>query len=212
MPKLTAIRIPRDDRGLENMSQKSPIFRDRSAERKTGEIGTARNRQQPNRHLIETYALEVPNFGRALAGMGFTCCVGPFPRGCVPGFEPTYHRHRPMRARLANSNTIAARGLHSGAWPDAAHRSTDAADRERIAEANRLLKWGPCRFMIRYEPPKVAVYIDEITGEWRDTTGGARGNGLIDLAAMMKSLPYDQAGYWLACVCGLDGVPEVPNA
>jgi hypothetical protein len=29
---------------------------------------------------------------------------------------------------------------------------------------------------------------------------------------MMKSLPYDQAGYWLARVCGLDGVPEVVNA
>jgi hypothetical protein len=197
---------------LQTINQTPPSVSDFPAGQTTGGIRAALNRRKLNWHLIETRALEVANFGRALAYMGFICCSGPFPRGSVLGFEPTYQRHRPMRARLANSNTIAARGLRSGAWPDAAHRSIDAADRERIAEANNRLKQGPCRFVIRDKPTKVVVYVDEITGEWRDTTGGARGNGLIELAAMMKSLPYNQAGYWLAWVCGMDGVPEVVNA
>ncbi len=161
--------------------------------------------------LLNILATLPDNLPRVLAGLGFNRHRGPMERGGVPGFEPTYRRHRPWRARFAASDTVAGRGLAAGAWTPAAIKEADALDardREVIAAANRAACRAPCRLLIRDAAPSIAVYVDATTGEWRDTTGGARGDDLPCLAAMMLGLPIDQAAEHIAGLCGLDGVPH----
>lgn len=57
--------------------------------------------------------------------------------------------------------------------------------------------------------PAFFVDIDEGLGAWRTKSGGARGRDLISLAAAVANLPYGRAGWRIAALLDLDGVPQI---
>jgi hypothetical protein len=163
-----------------------------------------------NWRMVELTAMEPGNLPRAIAGLGFTSTIGPVPRGALPEFAPRYYRFRPLRTRLAAADAIASRGVPGWDYlADGRAVRADWFERRRVAAINRELFTRPCRLLMR---DRLGVLFDEVTGEWRHHAGGARGDSIIDLAAMMLGIPYGKAGYRLARLCGLDGVPEMPDA
>lgn len=129
---------------------------------------------------------------RAAAAMSFDRSAGPMPRGGIPVFPTTYQRHRSWTARTGRTATP-----QTETW--------DAAARARAAETNRGILWSPCRLLIR---PGLACYVDTVTGEWCDTTGGARGESLIELAMLAWSMPYGKAAFRLSRIVGLEAIPH----
>jgi len=128
--------------------------------------------------------------------MGFTRHAGPMARGGIPGFEPKYQRHRSWAARYGNRTAPTC----SPTW--------DAASRADAAAMNRAMCWRPCRLMIRDGAAPLSVYVDEVTGEWQDISGGAFGASLIDLASLAWALPYGKAGFRLSRAVGMEAIPN----
>lgn len=136
----------------------------------------------PNWPLLALHALVPANLPRVLAGIGFTRQCGPFPRG-GSGLYQRRDLSRPSR--------------HF--W------------RSHCADLNNVYMDRPCRLLVREAEPRLVIEIDTVTGEWCDTTGGLRGESIIDLAALALGCRYGQAGYRIARLCGLWEVP-VGNA
>jgi hypothetical protein len=130
---------------------------------------------------------------RAAAAMGFDRSAGPMPRGGIPCFRTTYQRHRPWQARYPGRPV-----------PDMA-ATWDAAGRARAAEINRGILWSPCRLLMR---PGLAVYVDTVSGDWCDITGGAHGESLIELAKLAWAMPFGKAAFRLSRIVGLEAIPH----
>ncbi len=114
----------------------------------------------------------------ALAAMGFTRAIGPLPRGGVPALLPAWTR---VRVGIASRPEAAARNREKARWPV----------RLCIRDADRL-----------------AVNVCTVSGEWCGAAGGARGESLIDLAAMTWGQPWAKAGFRLAREVGMGAVPH----
>lgn len=128
----------------------------------------------------EAAMLQLP---RVLAGMGFTRHLGPLPRGGVAGFEPAY----------ATGVTI---GL-------------GVCTREEAALRNRIAARRACRLMVREDAPKIACWVCQLTGEWRDARGGAFGEDLLTLGAYAWSISYGRAAHRIARLAGHGELPRV---
>lgn len=137
---------------------------------------------RPDWYCLHLHALA--HLPRVLAGMGFTRQVGPLPWGGTP----LYRRDRLLRYRTLRPGYVSP-------WRD--------RDRAEIAASNRAIMTDPVRLAL----PR-GIYVAEITGEWSDETGGARGESLIELGAMMWSCRFGQAGFRIARLCGLGEVPH----
>ena len=121
----------------------------------------------------------VDHLPRVLAGMGFTRAVGPLPWGSTPLF--------------ALSDLL--RGWHMG--------------RDRAADSNRARLHSPVRLVMPPPAPDArGIYVCETRGNWSDETGGARGDTLMDLGALVWGCRFGQAGFRIARLCGLEGLPH----
>lgn len=71
------------------------------------------------------------------------------------------------------------------------------------AERNRARMQSPVRLVL----PR-GIYVCETRGNWSDESGGARGDTLMDLGALMWGCRFGQAGFRIARLCGLEGLPH----
>ncbi|HEY4254600.1 MAG TPA: hypothetical protein VGM87_25580 [Roseomonas sp.] len=137
-----------------------------------------------------------------LDSMGFERLLGPLPRGGVPAFDDGYRRiPAGLRARLARAygDRQAARALRA--------RRADAAAANRGLAGHRML------LLARDAAPRIAVWLDIDSGEWRDSTGGAAGADIVRLGALMWGCRPGQAAWRCARVAGLRHLPRLrPDA
>ena len=139
---------------------------------------------KPDWYCLQLHALE--HLPRVLAGMGFARSIGPMPWGGTP----LYDRRALQRVRTLRHG-------YRSPWAD--------TDRSHVGKSNRARMREPVRLMIS---PQRAIYVSEIRGDWSDETGGARGDSLMELGALMWGCRFGQAGYRIAKLAGLDGVPN----
>jgi hypothetical protein len=149
-----------------------------------------------DRALVEFVTSAPEGLGRALAAMGFDELGAPMPRGECEHLPARYSRLTPWRRRIGESDTEAGRGFRAGAWDARTARFWDGADaieRGRLACRNRALAGRAVRIVRRGPPDPLAIALDELTAEWADLRGGARGDDIGSLAAYVWRVPVAEA-------------------
>jgi hypothetical protein len=77
------------------------------------------------------------------------------------------------------------------------------ADRRRGRKGAVVPRYSVRVEAVEMPAHKVMIYLDVTTLEWRDASGGARGEDLFSLCAFMRRWSYGRAAHHVARLCGL---------